>query len=114
MRQDVSTSTTLQLLEGALIGPLLRAPAHELRSVPEPPAREMVVADFAHQLWFERLPFAGTFGPPAAGAAGRSAGESGRTDKRFDCLLQILALFGVEAGGEAHVIELALIVIESQ
>src|SRR5689334_11028810 len=74
----------------------------------------MIVGDFAYEFRPQGLPLAGTFRAPPAGAARRPAGETRRANQRFDYALQILALGGVEAGSEAHVIKQAFGVVEAQ
>ena len=104
----------LNLLEPALVRSFFWTPTQKLGAVPEPASGEMVVADIAHQFWLERLPFAGTFRTPSTWSAGRSASKSRLANQRLDQLLQVLALPGAEAGGEADMIKQTLVVIESQ
>src|SRR5687767_4481529 len=64
------------LLEGALARGLVGPPADQPGPVPEAVAGDLVVADLDHQFGRQRDPFAGALGAPAAGAAGRVAGEA--------------------------------------
>src|SRR3954462_12273663 len=67
----------MQLLEGALLGRLVRTPAHELGAMAKAVAGNMVISNLAHQLGLERLPFRRPRieGIPPAGPSRRFAGE---------------------------------------
>src|SRR5262249_6505701 len=82
--------------------------------VAEAAAGEVVVADLADKFGLECLPFAAAFGAPATGAAGSFAGESGTATQPFDDGLEFPSLLRGEAGAEADVIELAMVVVEAK
>src|SRR4051794_37679968 len=91
------------LLEGALLRPLLRTPAQEPGSVAEAPAREVVVAHLADQSRPQRLPRGRPTLAPAAGSAGRLAGEPRRLAEGKEDRRQLAPLVRREAGGETDV-----------
>src|SRR5947207_9659276 len=74
------------LIEPALLGRLIGAPAQEPRAMPKALAGEMIVTDLDHELRLERHPLAEPFCRPAAGAARCVAGKAGRPDQRFQFL----------------------------
>jgi hypothetical protein len=82
--------------------------------VAEAVAREVVVAHLDDQPRGERLPLAGALGAPAAGPARRAAGEARRRDQRLEPGQQRLPGGGGEAGGEAHVVEQPVAVVEPE
>src|SRR5581483_12102969 len=104
----------LQLLEGALLRRLVRAPAQDGCAVAEALAGEMVVADFDHELRFQRTPLRRALGRPAAGAARRIAGEAGRGDQRFQLVGKRKLLVALDGGGEADMVQQAGVVVEAQ
>ena len=84
--QPYSSHRAGQLLEGALGGGLIRPPSDELCAMAEAVAGYVVIAHLDHQLGAKRLPFSGTRCVPAAGPAGRIAGEAGWRHKLFKTL----------------------------
>src|SRR5438552_13545910 len=99
------------LIHRALARRLVRAPPHQPRAVPEAVAAEMIVTNLDDELGPERLPFAGAFGRPAAGAARRLAGEAWRLDQPFQFFRQGLAFARLDVRGEPDVIEEPLPVV---
>ena len=81
---------------------------------------EVVVLHLADELVPKWNPFGGALGGPPAGTSGSIAAEANFlsllliADQRFQSLQQTRATFCVEAGCEPHVVELALIVVESE
>ena len=80
----------------------------------EPAAGKMVILHLTHQFWLKNLPLCRSFCAPTAGAAGRVAGESFTPGEAFHHGLQFTALFGVKAGGEAHVIKFPVLVVKAE
>jgi len=74
----------------------------------------MVVLHFDDELRFERLPFARALGRPAAGPAGRSAGEAGGSYELLEPGGQLLALCGGEPRAETDLVERAAGGVEAQ
>jgi len=74
----------------------------------------MVVAHLDDQLGFERHPFGGTLGAPAAWPAWCVAGEARLAFELFELLCQRGAIFICEAGGEADMVELARVIVETE
>src|SRR3989442_1306242 len=74
----------LDLLHRARARRLVRAPAQKFRSVSESSAREVIEADFAHEVGAQRLPLRRAPAAPAARAAGRAAREARGLDPRLD------------------------------
>src|SRR5947209_8448801 len=70
----------------AVLRPLFRSPAQELRAMAEAVSRKMIVLHFDDQLRRDWFPFARTLCTPAARATRRSSGKSRRFDKRFQAL----------------------------
>src|SRR5687767_9613822 len=60
----------LELVVAAVARRFVRAPAHELRGMPEPIALHMVVRDLHHALGPQRLPSQILAAVPAAGCSG--------------------------------------------
>src|SRR5581483_6143556 len=85
------------LVEGALRGHLVRAPAQELGSVAESALREVIVGNFADQFGSQRLPFSGAFRGPATGAAGSASGKPGRALQSFNLGFKFFSLLSVKA-----------------
>ena len=88
----------VQLLERALSGRLVGPPSHELGTMAETVAGDVVIAHFDHELWAKRLPVGRTLCAPAAWSSWRIAGEARRCHE----LLQTLSeggLFGIGEGG---------------
>ena len=103
------------LIHGALPRRLVRAPAQQRAAVPEPAAAYLVVADLDDQLRRERLPFAGTLGAPAAGAARRAPGEARRFAQRLQAPLSAPVCPRPRGRGIADMVQHArLIVIEAE
>src|SRR5438477_11133143 len=73
----------LDLVDGALLGRLVRTPAQQSGAMSKALAGEVIVADFNHEFWLKRHPFGGTLGHPAARTARRIAGEARRTHQRL-------------------------------
>ncbi len=72
----------------------------------EAAAGKVVVLNFTHQFELKRLPLSRAFCAPATRASGSMSGKTGAADQRLDDFPQVLALLGIEAGGETDVIEL--------
>src|SRR4051812_38889634 len=104
----------LQLIQHALPRRLVRTPAQDGGAVAETFAAEMIVADFDHQLGFQRTPLGRTFGGPAARAARRVAGESRRSDQSFEFCGQRGLLLALDRGGESDVMQQPCIVVEAE
>ena len=102
------------LLHGALPWRFFRAPAEESRAVTEAASGEVIELNFDHQPGSERLPLRGTSGAPAAGASGGFAREAGGLDQLLQFPGQGKAIVLVDRRGEADVIELAFVVVETQ
>ena len=101
----------LHLVHRALAGRVVGTIPEDLRSVPKPAAREMIVGDLDDDLRSDRFPFAGSFRAPAAWTAGRVAGKSRWFLERFELFRQRWALAHFECRGESNVMEQAVIVI---
>src|SRR5688572_12589468 len=99
------------LVEFALAGGFVGAPADEAGAVAKAPASEMIVAHFDDELWFQRLPFGGPVRGPAAGAARRAAGEAGRVDKSFEFFGERRLLTVFQTGTEANMMQSPVIII---
>src|ERR1700730_3221156 len=102
------------LIERALPGLLVGAPAQELGAVPEAATGEMVVAHLADQDRAQRLPVGRAPLAPAAGSSRAPAGEARRLDERHHQALDLAALGVAEAGAETDVVEQALLVVEAE
>src|SRR3954468_23736540 len=89
----------LQLIEGALLGRLVRAPAQDRGAVAKPLAAEMVVADLDHELWLQRTPLRGARRRPAARPARRVAGKAGLCDQGFELMGEGQLLLPGNGGG---------------
>src|SRR5690606_28523487 len=76
--QPAGPSRAPELVEGALARRLVRPPAPKGRAVPEPVARNLIVAHFRDQRMSERFPLACALCRPAARATRRTAGEARR------------------------------------
>src|SRR6266404_5463847 len=75
-----SSFSVLYLFHRALRWLLIRTPAQELCPVTKAAAGEVIVLNFDHEFWREGFPVGRSIGAPAAGAAGRAAGEAGWFD----------------------------------
>src|SRR4051794_32525935 len=106
----------LQLLERALLRTLVRTPAHELRAMTKTAVRDVIKADFADQLRFERFPFTAAVIEcvPPARTARSFARETFATDQRFQRLHQLQFFFRRERRCEPTVIQLPCIVVQTQ
>src|SRR5262245_1686603 len=104
----------LDLLEGALLGVLVGAKADELRPVTEAVAGDMIVAHLDDELRFDRLPFSAPFGAPTARTARGFAGETRRGYERFEFPGQRRPLRIGDGGGETHMVEPAVFVVEPE
>src|SRR5687768_7723330 len=62
----------LELIVAAILGSLVEAPAHELRSMAEARALHVVVLHFADALWTQRLPGEIFAAVPATRCAGQA------------------------------------------
>ena len=76
----------------------------------EPAVRNLVVADFNHELGAKLLPCRGLLGCPTARSAWCIAGKPGAALQRFQPLRQGGAFGSADGGGESDMIELALCV----
>src|SRR5262249_696516 len=103
-----------ELLEGALPRRLVGAEADGLGAVAKAIAGRMIVAHFDDDLWFDRFPLAAALGAPAARAPRRLAGETRRFHERLEFLGQRRALCVRNGRGEADMVELALVVVETE
>src|SRR5690348_343516 len=74
----------------------------------------MIVTNFDNELRPERLPFARALGRPAARAARRLAGETGRLDQALEFLGQRPSIVRLDVRREADVIEQALVVVKAE
>jgi hypothetical protein len=104
----------LDLLEGALSGGLIGAPAQKHGAMPEAIAGDLIVAHFDDHLRPQWLPFGGALGVPSARTSRCRTGEAGRQDQPLQPLCQRLPIEMMECRGKADVIEPALIVIEPE
>src|SRR5579883_1424007 len=104
----------LDLAHLALLGGFVGTPAEELGSVAEAASGEVIVLHFDDELRLERLELAGTFGAPAAGTAGTAAGEAWGLAEGFQFLRELLAFGGGNGGCEAHVVEEAVVSIQTE
>src|SRR5579862_1738383 len=111
---NVALSGGCHLLVSAASRRLFRTPAQELRPVTKAAAGKMVVANFAHQLRLQPLPFATAFRAPAARPAGRVAGESRATHVWLQERLEFLALRRREARREPYVIQQPVLVVKPE
>jgi ferritin-like metal-binding protein YciE len=102
------------LRQRALFGRLVGAPTQKPCAMAKALAAEMIVADFDHELRPQRLPFARTFGRPAAGAARRIAGEAGRADQRHQLFGERRLILVLDRRGEADMMQQAAGIVESQ
>src|SRR6185295_11350359 len=97
-----------------LAGGFVGAPSDETGPVPETIARDVVVPHLSHESRLERLPFAATFGAPAARTSRRLAGESGCAAQLFELPRQPWPFSCRNTGRETDVMEPALRVIEPE
>src|SRR5690242_5090914 len=93
----------LQLVDGALVGRLVRPPAQEAGAVTEAAAGDLVVADLGDQPGLERLPLGRARGRPAARPARRVAGEPWTADQFLQLCGQRRAVLGRDRGSKADV-----------
>src|SRR5690606_34844780 len=103
-----------ELIERALLRRLVGSPALERRAVSESTLGKMVVADLYHQSRAERHPLGGPLGAPSAGSARSASREAGRLPQRFQLACQCLTIVARNVGGEADVVEQAVLVVEPQ
>src|SRR4051794_28548718 len=82
--------------------------------MPEAAVRDVIVLDLHHELRGERLPLGGALGAPAAGAAGRAAGESRRAAQRLELGLEAPLFLAAHVGAEADVVEASVLVVEAE
>src|SRR5581483_3611611 len=75
-------------------------------------AAEMIVADLDHKLRLQRTPLRRAFGRPAAGAARGIAGEAGLCNQRFELVGQRGLVLVLDGGGEADMVQQALVIVE--
>src|SRR4051812_10683399 len=75
---------------------------------------KMIVADLDDKLRVERLPLRRACGRPPAWSTGRIAGEARRSDQLLQLLGQLRFVLARDRRREADVIELAIVVIESE
>src|SRR5690349_5482828 len=103
-----------QLLERALPRRLVLAPSNQRRAVAKSVAGHMVVADLDNELGPKRLPVSRAFGAPAARTARCIAGEAGRLDQTLEKPGELGPLGTRNGRGEADMVELALLVVETK
>src|ERR1700691_2217740 len=92
---------SLDLLERALLGRLVRTPTHKLRAMAKPVTGDMVEPHLHDEFGPQRLPFAASFGAPAAWTTRRFSGKAGCLAKSLQPLGQTWSFFISDGGGEA-------------
>src|SRR3954452_23489293 len=103
------------LLHGALLRLLVRAPAQKFCPVAKATAGEMIVLELADEFRLEGKPFGiAGIARPAAGTARSLAGKSFAANKRLKNRLQLFALFAGKARAETDVVKLAILVVKTK
>src|SRR2546423_8101504 len=93
------------LAHRALLRRFVLSPAQNFCAVSKSAAGKMIVGDFDHDLWIDRLPFTAAFRAPAARPSRRVAGESRRFSPRLQFFCQRAAFFGFERRRETDVVK---------
>jgi len=100
-----------QLVHRALVRLLIGTPAQEFCPVTKAITGKVVIMDLAHQAMLKRNPFIVAVRPrPAAWATGRLARKAGTSHQRFENRLELFAFVLAEAGTEAYMIQVAMLV----
>jgi hypothetical protein len=102
------------LVERALSGRLIRTPPHQLRSMPEAVACDVVESHLDYKLGPKWLPFAAALGAPPARTTGRFARESRPAAKPFELSCQSRPVRVGDRRGKADVVELASSIVKAQ
>src|SRR5947209_7716624 len=74
----------------------------------------MIVANFDHELWFQRAPLRGALRRPPARTARRVAGKAGRCDQRLEPRRQRRLLRLLDRGGKADMMQNSGFIIKAE